>query len=387
MAALEFEQRVIKAIQAGDLKELKRCCIGKNDVNRPICFSKEIPIISKSNKGPFQVIRSPTLLIYTILCEQDELLKYLLEVKSPNLNARVNGWAPIHYAACTYDHKCLELLLKYEYIQQNIDMAIDEPSGVLVSPGQATTALHVAATNKRHANALLLTQVPLPKIEYHDDGRKVEPDDVFDYYQSSNPLQMTPHGSMPLHIAARQRDWDMCQILLHASDDATVRNMKGQTAADIARHYKFNEIAEKLENPELELDPIEKLKNKYLNVSKKSKQIQRDKKKRKHEDYNESSDYSDYDSDSEDFKESFKELKETVKSLTKMVQQLSAKVAFLEANRNVPDSLKPITPHILVYQTFQCQTCGSSTTNQCPQCKNYYCSTCWPKLSHPCMNQ
>ena len=68
-----FEQRVIQAIQSGDLQELKRCCISKSDVNRCISLSKEVPVISASKQCPFPTIRAPTPLVYSILCEQPEL--------------------------------------------------------------------------------------------------------------------------------------------------------------------------------------------------------------------------------------------------------------------------------------------------------------------------
>ena len=259
MSVAEHEQKVIKAIQEGSLKDLKRCCIGRADVNRSFCITKDIPVVSKSKKCPFPSIRAPTPLIYTILCEQDELLKYLLEVKRPDLSIKVNGWAPIHYAACTGSHKCLELLLKCEYIQRNIDMPVDEPSGAQRVPNSGTTALHIAATNRRHAAALLLTQ-DLPFPEYDDNGDKMDDRDSFiEAYMPANPVQMSAYGSMPLHIAVRQRDWDMCQIILHASHDPTVRNSQGKTAKDIAREFKCDDIAKDLDANKLV--PIGLLKN------------------------------------------------------------------------------------------------------------------------------
>lgn len=427
MAALDFEQRVIKAIQAGDLKELTHCCIGKNDVNRPICITKETPIISKSKQCPFKNIRSPTPLIYTILCEQDELLKYLLEKKNPNLSVRVNGWAPIHYAACTYGHKCLELLLKYEYIQQNIDMPVNEPQGIQVKKDHATTALHIAATNRRHANALLLT-LELPKFEYDCNGNKInnnntknsikdddndDDDNASDMnieYQPANALQKSAYGNTPLHIAALQRDWDMCQILLHASDDSTVKNDANKTPADIAREHKYDDIAQKLELSQIE--PIDRLKDRYLSEEKPNKKRKKKSnsntnsntqnstnskpapglyaKNEKQENKNEDEDEDDYDNDSDEnnsqeLKKEIKQLRNSVKTLTHIVNQLSARVALLEAQKTDSPVIQPSKQTIRITQTFQCHTCGNPTTRQCPQCKFYFCNSCWPKPSHACV--
>lgn len=433
MAALDFEQRVIKAIQAGDLKELIHCCIGKNDVNRHICITEEVPIKSKSKQCPFQSIRSPTPLIYTILCEQDELLKYLLEVKIPNLSVRVNGWAPIHYAACTYSHKCLELLLKYEYIQQNIDMPIEEPVGIHIAKDHATTALHIAATNRRHANALLLT-LELPKFEYDCNGKKIDPNnatnssinhnenddddddndntDLNVEYQSANALQKSAYGNTPLHIAARQRDWDMCQILLHASDDSTVKNDANKTPADVARENKYDDIAQKLELAQIE--PIEKLKDRYLSEEKPNKK----KKKSKHDskpiektnsndrngkntntknftqnnvkpdNKNDDSDSDSYsesnENESQELRKEIKQLRNSVKTLTHIVSQLSARVALLEAQKPDADVIQPFKPPVSILQTSQCHICGNQIARQCSQCKFYYCNSCWSKPAHKC---
>ncbi|OHS99525.1 hypothetical protein TRFO_34029 [Tritrichomonas foetus] len=392
MAALDFEQHVIKAIQTGDLKELRHCCIGKNDVNRPICITKDIPIISKSKQCPFQVIRAPTPLIYTILCEQDELLKYLLEVKVPDLSVRVNGWAPIHYAACTHGHKCLELLLKYEYIQQNIDMPVEEPPGIQIQEGRATTALHIASTNRRHANALLLT-LDLPAPTFDGNGNKIDPDseNEIEYHQPANALQMSAYGNMPLHIAARQKDWDMCQILLHASDDATVRNEKGNTPADIAREHKYDDLAEKLDNAEC--DPIETLKERYLaepkpkkQKSKKTRKEQVSSSSRQENVENEENEENDDDEEDENYVEDeIKQLRKSVQNLTRIVQQLSARVAVLEAHKYDGSILQAAGQPVKVAQTHQCQRCGSATTRKCSQCQFYYCNSCWTKPPHACV--
>ena len=75
-----YEEKVINAIQKGSLSELKTCCIGKNDVNRPLTFHQDIRIVAKHQGSIFPMIQAPTPLIYAILCEQDEILEYLLDL-------------------------------------------------------------------------------------------------------------------------------------------------------------------------------------------------------------------------------------------------------------------------------------------------------------------
>jgi hypothetical protein len=366
MSAAEFEARVVKAIQDGSVQELKRCCIGRNDVNRPISINKEIPVKAKSGRGPFPSISSPTPIVYAILCEQDDLLQYL-GTKTPHLGQRVNGWTPLHYAACTQSHKCLETLLKYEYVQQNIDAPVEEPGLPRVPSGRGTTALHIACTNRRHAAAILLTQ-PLPTPDFDAAGRRIEaatPD--MDVQQPANALQMTAHGHMPLHIAARQNDWDMCQIILHAADDATVRNSDGKTAADIAREHQYNELAAKLERNDVE--SIEELRIRFL--AQPVKRRRRDKRRTR-------ADASEYDEEEETEYASAAEVRELhrgMQNLLHMVQQLVARVTAMEARRID-------TVRTAVVDT--CRNCSGVQAIQCAACSCYYCAACWTKPGHPC---
>lgn len=382
MSYTDFEDRVIKAISDGDLDQLKKCCIGKNDVNRKICFGKEVQVKPKSGQYVFQTIRSPTPVIYTILCEQEELLKYILETKKPDLSIRVNGWAPIHYAAITVSHKCLELMLKYAYIQENIDCPVDENIASQGNLGK-TTALHIATTNRRHAQAILLTQ-ELPRIEFNEDSTPVSqsPTDEVQLNEPANPNQLSFHGNAPLHIAARQKDWDMCQILLNAYNDTSKTNSQGKTAADIARERKCNELAEKLDKGEIE--EINVLKDKYLS-EKKIKGKKSEKKTKNNSDEEDEEEEEDED-EMRISRTQFKEMQKSIQKLTHIVQQLNTRVIALEAERNgenrtvvsqyIPTQVSTIT---------QCSRCGTPTNQKCEQCSYFYCQTCWRKPSHPCI--
>jgi ankyrin repeat protein len=356
---VSFEQRVTEAIQSGSLQGLKRCCLGFNDLNRPICVNKDVSVICPSNSPAFPTIRSPTPLIYAILCERPELLEYMLTVKKPNLSLRVNGWTCLHYATITASHKCLELLLKFEYIQENIDIPVDDP-GLPKIPGRGTTAMHIAATNRRHAAALLLLQGFSPP-EYDREGAKIANPGPADRINGrANGLAVSASGNMPLHIAARQNDWDMCQIILCATDDATIRNDAGKTPADIAREYHFDRLAVQLDVAEVE--SLEDLRFRFL---------VRPGAPKSHEPDPETAEEAAFAGSAE-----VVALRKTVAHLTVLVQQLTLRVAALEAGRISLDTVSAARG--------TCAGCGSGVAARCGSCGIWYCGACSPKACHAC---
>ena len=397
MAVREYEEKVINSIKSGDLSQVKKCCIGKNDVNRPISYCKDIRVVSKYGGCPFPTIQSPTPLIYAILCEQDEILEYLLETKQPDLSKRVNGWAPIHFAACLSSSDCLRVLLRYEYIQENIDIPVE--THLISQPGNITTALHIATTNRRHENVILLTQ-DLPTIVYDGTGKKIEGIEVIPH-QPANPSQLTASGNAPLHIAARQNDWDMCQIILNASDDSTIKNQEGKTAEDIAIQFGFNELAQKLRDNQIE--SIESLKSRYIkqkpsnetkatshnpnNNNRNNNSIRNNINNNSNTDNfnNENNNNFDGIGNSSEIMTKLNDLTKMVENLTKIVQQLGTRVSALENKNEVQESDEEeewdSKQNILV-QT--CRRCGCATTKQCKECHCFYCSNCWSKPQHQC---
>lgn len=349
MAALEFENKVVSCIVEGDLDSLKKCCLGSSDVSRPLRLVGEVKIVNNSKKCPFSVIQDPTPLILSILCEQIEILEYFLIHKRPDLSVRVNGWAPIHYAACIGDFKCLQQLLKYEFIQENIDMPIVEPFAV--PEGRYTTALHVAVTNKRHAQAILLTQ-DLPPIQYTSGGDVIDSNSpVLDDsdHQPANASQLSAHGNSPLHIAARQNDWDMCQILLHVIADSNLMNDSGKTAANVALDRNLEELSTKIEKGELE--PIEVLTSKYLSPKKDDS---------KNPVTNQTNDNN---------QQTIVELQQQIKQLTQIVQSLMIRVGNMESNKG-SNKTKTINP---------CEECGSLEAEFNPRLQLFLCKSCLEK--------
>ena len=242
------EDLLFKSIEIGDINYFENNKFNPSIFNQFFYQSDFYIIKTPSKKCCFTSIKNVTPIVACILSEQDKLLEYLIDNFQPDLSIKCNGWAPLHFSCCTGSYKCLKILLKYPYIQENIDAYIDFP--FTKEEGFGTTALHIAVTNKCHAQALLLTN-ELPTLA---DGSS---------YQSANPIQQSFSGNTPLHIAAFNNDWDMCQIILNANDDCTILNSDGFTPLRIAKSKGFDDLQNKLLSEST--DSNEDLLRKYLN--------------------------------------------------------------------------------------------------------------------------
>ena len=343
-----YEENVIKAIQDGNLEALKKCWISKSDINQPLSCSRDYKVINNSNFYPFPRIKNPTLVVFAILCEQPDILLYLCTSKSPNLSQKVNGWAPIHYAACTKDYHCLKVLLKFQYIQEDIDLPVSEPFNAI--PGRYTTALHISVTNRRHAQTILLTQ-NLTKIEYDGDNNKIESEELYEFYPPAKIHQMSAFGNLPLHIAVRQNDLKLCQILLAANNDLSIVNDKNQTPLDIARQFKRKELLNQIQ---LNLTPsISLLEKEFLS--------------------DESSDEEELDSENTENDQKYDEMKGTIAELNHTIEELKAKLAYYE---KTPENTTKV---ISDSSQIKCIKCSATTNTVCPICHLPCCDVCLPK--------
>ena len=362
-----YEERVVKAIQDGNLNELRKCWISQSDINRPLSFFKNYKVINKSKVYPFPEIKYPTLVVFAILCEQPDILLYLLIEKSADLSIKVNGWAPIHYAACTKDYFCMKTLLKFQYIQENIDMPVTEPFQVL--EGRQTTALHISVTNRRYAQTILLTQ-ELPPIEYNGENERINDIEEAGQYQSANIYAMSAFGSLPIHIAVRQNDLDLCRILLAVNDDLSVVNDKNQTPLDIALQFKRNQLYQQLQLVEsVEISPLI---TKYLPGYEENDNTQQ---------YNQTNKVVGENYDNENVggndngdNETIADLKNQIIDLSQTVEILQNKLATYE--HFAPDAPKETQAKMPAYR---CSKCGASTDLICPVCNQSFCSVCMPK--------
>lgn len=261
MNLYEFEESIIKAIQDGKIDDVKMLQLTHADVNRKLIIHHKIPVQNPALNRVFPELIDPTPVIFAIACEKSEILYYFIENLKPDLSICCNGWAPLHYAAIIESPSCMQILLKTEYIQANIDYPVQS----LLSKDTNLTALHIAVSFCRHGQALLLTQNFMqPEFNIDIDRILFKNTPISDEsaQQPADCMHRTMSGNTPLHIAAYRNDWDMCQILLLSVPDKDIINDKEQTPSELARFYGHNELADKLDA--MKLDSIDSLYKKYV---------------------------------------------------------------------------------------------------------------------------
>lgn len=213
---------------------------------------KEIEYKPKYNPTErYLPLRGPTMTMLAILCEQDEILNYILENKSPDLSVRVDGYTALHLAAMVKDYRPLQLLIQYQWVQENIDLPI-ELKGVKSERTDFTTALHAAVSNNRIPQIFLLVselppykKIPEPKTQNPQGARKAaepEPAPVEEeshtVYNPANLDQRSAVGSPVLYIATFLKNAVAVEILRAAGADPTKANAKGETSIQLAEKYK-----------------------------------------------------------------------------------------------------------------------------------------------------
>ena len=256
-APKNFQEEVADAIVKGDLAAFKKCCVGKNDINRRLLPHKELKPVPQYNPLQRYInIKGPTMLMFAILCEQDKIVEYILDAKNPDVSIKVEGYNCLHLAAMVKDPKCLQFLLQHEWIQENIDEPIDL-LGTNAKENERTTALHVAVSNRRYANAILLLS-PLPKPRWSSkkdkkpkeqegatdssaekpaEGKETTEEEEDVQEEERNPAsinQKSASGSTPLYIAVFLHDFKMVRILLSQEADPSIECAKGKTPLQLA---------------------------------------------------------------------------------------------------------------------------------------------------------
>ena len=175
----------------------------------------------KPKKNPNQEYpcpTGPTPLMLAVLCEQDEIVRYILEEKKPDLSVRAGSYTAFHLSIMTKDHACFDLLLRTEYYQANIDMEITL-DGIPHEEGWKTTALHSSITQKNYYCAYYLLHNPLPPIEFfshsesNEEGEGEKSESAEKHIQVANINQISCSGSTPLRIAVFIHDVRMVCLL------------------------------------------------------------------------------------------------------------------------------------------------------------------------------
>ena len=239
-----FQDKICDAILNGDVQGFKKLHIVKADINRQLVPYKRLEIRPKYNpQETYITIYGPTAMMYAILCEQDEILQYILDTLEPDASIYVQGYNALHLAAITKDWHCLRILLQYKYFQENIDMPVkvDEATG----DGSVTTALHCAISNRRLYNVMLLV-FPFPKWkviearkslvakpgEAKQEGEKTEEaaEDADDQaeYDTADVIKLSATSkSPPVYMAVSTKQPKIVRVLLAAGADVSQMNKKG----------------------------------------------------------------------------------------------------------------------------------------------------------------
>lgn len=417
-----FMERVVKLIIEGSLSELKQIVYGQFDINRSLLPGQMInPVPSITNTKVLHSISNPTMLILAVLCEQPDIVQFLLS-HNPDLSIKVNGYNALHYSSLTKDTSCLKIFLTCAYYQKNISEPISEP--YLFK--ETTNSLHIAVSNRNAASAFLLLN-DLPQIvEYFIDNNKNTNDnnhendnDVLEEDSDESDSEdskaksgidvnsLTSNGSTPLHIAAYMRDLDMCRLLLTFSADTTIKDSKGRTASEIAlgSHSKIgNKIAELLENlpDEIEIQNLKNqcntLKNYLPNEDYNNFDQTKISTNEKSPSSNSSSDSSSSYSDSEENDKSSKKKKKKhkhkhkhrsdqklMKLLISKIDQFNTRLGILEDTiTSQIEKPPPVTGQVV--SPHYCVGCHSTAVRMCPNCHHYFCVKCMnlPKI-HSCI--
>lgn len=338
----DYDQIVLSSIKEGDLKALRDCFIGPNEINRH--FKPNERIIANPKYSP---IKGPTLVIYSILCEQPHILQYLLEKKNPDLSIRVEGWAPIHYAAIVSDPSCLLLLLKCKFTHENPDYGIEF---TCYEKNEKLTALHVAVSNHRYLNVYYLLN-QYPEIQFGGDV-------VEDHVVSDLSIR-SPSGNTPLHIAVYQNDIDMVHLILNHIYQDECLNRFNQTPLQYAISLGKEEIALLLKG-DTQLQSIDSILSKY--------------------DPNYGTNDLDISDDEPDEEESSMPPQHMIHILQNEIERMRIEV------QKVNDKVDNNTP-VTIMKTNLCCHCRDFNTQKCELCGNYYCGVCRMKPNyHPCLN-
>lgn len=270
-----FQEMVAEAIIAGDLEKYKKCHVSRNDINRQLLPHRELEPKPQYNPNERCLrIRGPTIPMLMVMCEQDEMLRYCLENQCPNLAINVQGYNIIHVAAMSKDHKCLQELLKYKWVQEHIDA----PCTIVTAADESncTTALHIAVSNRRYHNVCLLLSPfkkakAIPAAKSMLGGKKAEetPKEEEDEgeVQPANFDMISATGATPLYIATFLKDVNLVRLLLAAgADSSIVHKTRNETAIDLITRLKEKNDENKAKKPKPStkgkkkvIDPIDEI--------------------------------------------------------------------------------------------------------------------------------
>jgi ankyrin repeat protein len=148
-------------------------------------------------------VRDPTPLVFAILCEQPEIVRYFLERKHARVDLDVDGFFPIH-------HACLV------GIPAIVRAILDESPDELSRPNSfGYSPLHLAAANQHLQVVLMLLKLGPP---------------VGCVAQNQNT---------PLHVAMRNDDTKIAECLIAVNEHLlATRNVQNESPLDVATRFE-----------------------------------------------------------------------------------------------------------------------------------------------------
>ena len=272
----DVEVEILNAIRKGDLEKLGTFKFRAEGIDAPVATKRETLVYpSRSKEVHIERVAGPTVVVYAILCEQPDVLKFFLSKFQPDMGMATCGWTPLHFACATRDVSCLRLLLEHKDVQNNINLGFGSEVGT-------TTALH---------------------------------------------------------IAVRDDDWDMIQILINAGANLSVMDKDGRSAFDLAKSLGLSRLCGLLE--ESEIEPQEVLDARYIHS--REDDLARNK--------------------------FFDALEKKIGDVHRGLDLIQEKIEQQE---------KGLAKGLL------CTLCNTKVGRLCPECNQQICAGCWTNPMHRC---
>ena len=233
---LNFQNKLVSAINEGNMEDIKKLVLGSNDIDKPLLPMSPITPNPISKRIRIPKIYGPTPLVLAILCENTEIVKYLIEDKGANVEIIVSGMFPIHYAALVGIPEILICIIKRSLREVN------RLNNFFYSP------LHIACGNENLQAVIVLL----------DNG--------------ADPNSKSPSlesGDTPLHVSMRNKDKKIVELLLSKHANFQEVNQKNEKPIDTAQYYQNEQMYEFLKAVTIDetyiIPPYEVLSTKYSN--------------------------------------------------------------------------------------------------------------------------
>ena len=356
---LSFQEQIIETIKNGDLQQFKKLFITKTEINRKLLPYQILNSFPKTNKNEsYTCPKGPTPLMYSIICEQDEIVDFILKNKNPDLTISSEGYSPLHLAAMVKDSHMIEALLEYKYFQDNVDNGVDFDT--LSTDLGFTSALHIAVSNHRYMNVYRL----LSPFKRPIDAGEAE---IRPQFLSANVNLESASGSTALHIALFLRDVDMIKLLLSFNASRLVENADGKTVIDLINEDEDDPFPPEIKSIIQDAHFIDS----YSPI------------KVMHEIYPDNPEFYIETDNSQN-----KEPEITNNQIYSMLTQIMEKLDNLEnrvSKLEEKDEKMKEETYSVCTNHYRCKNCGNPGYI-CPQCHGCYCSVCIQKPQfHPCI--